>query len=227
MIKHTNDYPKEAHGTAKSYVMGFIVSLFLTGQAYYLVVDKTFTGNTLLAMILSLAITQMAVQIYFFLHLGRGPKPLYNVGFFGGTIAIILIVVVGSIFIMNNLQYNMAPSEVTRKLAQDEAIAKVGGRETGACQTIGVNHRIIINSSSVNPLFTQASRCDTLTFINESNRTYDIMFGTHPVHQNYGGESHVPLRKNYAKTITLNQSGIFNFHEDVKYELSGSFKVLP
>ena len=71
--------PKAERGTITSYVIGFLLSLVFTAIPYYLVVNKTVEGNTLLATILGFAVLQMAVQIFFFLHLGRGPKPLYNV----------------------------------------------------------------------------------------------------------------------------------------------------
>ncbi len=223
----THGHSKGKHGTLLSYIVGFVLSLLFTGSAYYLVVSKSVSGTTLLAMILGFAVLQMAVQIFFFLHLGRGPKPLYNVTFFIGTVGIILVVVVGSIFIMNNLRYNMAPADVTKKLAQDEAISQVGNEKTGACQVVHTNHKLTITNGKFSPLQTKANLCDTITFINEDDKVRDIAFGPHPEHQNYGGQSEVNVRKGYAKTITLNQAGTYQFHDHLDAGMTGHFTVTP
>lgn len=214
------------HGTTKSYIVGFILSLIFTAIPYYMVVNKVITGISLLTTILCFAVLQMSVQVFFFLHLGRGPKPLYNVFFFIGTVSLILVVVVGSIFIINNLQYNMAPAEVTKKLSQDEAIYEVGGESTGACKKIGAHHHVTITNGKVSPLHTQAHLCDTLTFINEDSTPRNITFGPHPKHENYSGESQLSVRKNYAKTITLNQAGSYIFHDHDEPAVTGDFSVI-
>ena len=221
------DHSKGEHGTMASYVVGFILSLLFTFIAYYLVVNKTVSGTTLLVAILGFAVVQMAVQIFFFLHLGRGPKPLYNVVFFFGTVGIILMTVGGSIFIMNSLYHNMSPSEVTKKLAQDEGIAQVEGKKTGACQEVKTNHKVIISEGKPSPLATEANLCDTLTFINEDAVTRDIAFGPHPKHESYGGESEESVRRGYPKTITLNQTGTFIFHDHDDPDMTGTFTVVP
>lgn len=226
MSKPAHNHPKE-HGTTQSYIIGFLLSLVFTAIPYYLVVQKIVTGNTLLASILGIAVLQMSIQIFFFLHLGRGPKPLYNVIFFVSTISIILVVVGGSIFIMNNLHYNMTETEVTTKLAEREAIYQVGGENTGACQSVHDNHKVTIKSGKASPLHTEAHLCDTMTFINEDKIVRNITFGPHPRHQVYGGESEVTVHKSYAKTITLNQSGTYLFHDHLDPKITGDFTVTP
>jgi cytochrome o ubiquinol oxidase subunit IV len=211
--------------TTKSYVAGFVLSLIFTFLAYYSVVNNMFTGKALLATILGLAVAQMATQLFFFLHLGRGPKPAYNIVFLAGTVGLILVVVLGSIFIMYNLQYNMAPSEVTQRLSQDEAISQLNGIETGACQGLGLNHKVTIKDGRINPAVTSAKLCDTFTFINEDSKAREITFGPHPGHQAYGGNLEVAVRKNISKTITLNQPGTFTFHDHLDPTTSGQFTV--
>ncbi len=218
---------KASHGTTTSYIIGFLASLLLTANAYYLVVSKSFSPTMLLATILGLAVLQMAIQIFFFLHLGRGPKPLYNVTFFVSTIGIILVVVLGSIFIMNNLHYNMTPTEVTTKLAQDESIYQVNGEKTGACQEVKANHKVTISNGRVSPVYTEALLCDSLTFINENDSVLNIAFGPAPQQQVYSGESALSVHKGYAKIITLNKSGTYSFRDNLNPSTSGSFTVKP
>lgn len=215
------------HGTMTSYVIGFILSLIFTLIPYYLVVNKSFSGTILLATILGFVVFQMIIQILFFLHLGRGPKPLYNVTFFVSTVGIILIIVGGSLLIINNLHYNMSPTDQTKKLVNNEGIYQLGGEETGACQGIQANHKVIIKNGQVNPLQTLASKCDTLTFINEDSLVREITFGSHPQHGVYGGETELVVLKGRNKTITLSEPGTFNFHDHLHAETGGDFTVKP
>lgn len=216
-------------GSLASYIVGFLLSLICTVIPYYLVVSKSVTGNTLLATILEFAVFQMAIQLLFFLHLGRGKKPFYNVIFFFCTAGAIFVVVVGSLFIMNNLHYNMSPSaaEVTTKLSQDEGIAQVNGLKTGACQVVKTNHIITIKDGKASPILTQANQCDTLVFMSEDAGTRTITFGQYPEHETYSGENDIAARKNYPGTITLNQIGTYTFHDLNDPNLTGIFTVSP
>lgn len=215
------------HGTTKSYIVGFLLSLVFTAIPYYLVVNDSVKGTSLLATILGFAVLQMLIQIFFFLHLGRGPKPLYNVVFFVSTVGIILVVTGGSMFIMNNLYRNMTPAEITTRLAEDEGIYQVSGTKTGACHGVGENYKITVSNGVVSPNYIEAKQCDTLTFINEDKDAREMTFGTHPNHGAYGGEYEVIVRKGRAKSITLNQAGTFEFHDHLDPSVTGSFSVQP
>lgn len=219
------DKAHSEHGTIHSYVVGFLLSLVLTIIPYYMVVNKTISGFALLATILGVAVLQMIIQIVFFLHLGRGPKPFYNVAFFVSTVGIILIVVGGSIFIMNNLHYTMAPTEKSKKLIEKEGIYQIDGEKTGACRGQHANHKVNIKNGQVSSLHTFAQKCDTMTFINEDDAMREITFGTHPEHGAYAGETDLPVRKGRGKTITLNQTGTYQFHDHLDPNVIGSFTV--
>jgi cytochrome o ubiquinol oxidase subunit IV len=225
-LDNTTAQSKPEHRTTTSYVVGFLLSLVFTAIPYYLVVNKIIMGDALVATILGFAVLQMAVQIFFFLHLGRGPKPLYNVAFFVSTVGIILVVVLGSIFIMDHLNYSMmAPKATTTKLAQDEGISQVGGAETGACANIGTNYQVIIQNGQVAPLRTEARLCDSLTFINQDEAVRSIAFGSYPHHEAYGGETEVMVRPAHPKTITLNQLGSHLFYDHSHPGTAGYFIV--
>lgn len=214
-------------GRADSYVFGFFLSLGLTIMAYVLVTSGQFAGTGLLGSILTLAVIQMLGQIYFFLHLGRGPKPLYNLVFFGATAGVILVVVGGSVFIINNLYSTMSPGDVTLKRAQDEGLPQVSGLKTGACLPSGVNHTVTISNSGLQPFAVTAKACDNLTFINQSAGVVDLAFGPHPEHRSYGGQPDLKIKVGYPKTIILNQSGEFSFHDHQNPRLSGRVTVTP
>lgn len=224
-MKETSQSHSE-HGTMKSYVIGFALSLIFTFIPYSLVVNQVITGTTLLVTIVGFALIQMIIQVTFFLHIGRGPKPNWNLFFFASTFGIILVVVGGSIMIMNNLHYNMSPEEKIKKVVSDEGIAQVGGKETGACQELYDNHRVTIRDGKVYPSYISAKACDTLTFINEDNDEREMTFGEHPAHDAYGGEGDlIVVRKGRGKTITLSETGTFQFHDHIQPETAGGFTV--
>jgi cytochrome o ubiquinol oxidase operon protein cyoD len=224
-MSETQPSHQHNHGSVTSYVIGFILSLVFTIIPYLLVVNKLITGDVLLFTILGFGILQMFIQMFFFLHLGRGPKPLYNVIFFAGTAGTIMIVVVASIFITDNLYRNMMPDEVTRKLAQKEGIAQVGDKPTGACQGNKRNHVVVITDSEVQPLLTTARLCDTITFINDRDGNVELVFGTYNQTVSYGGEDKVLLDDGRPETITLNQAGNFIFRDRSNQGIIGQFSV--
>lgn len=225
-LRPTNPHSSKAeHKTMTSYIVGFALSLVFTFIPYYMVVNQTVTGTALLVTILGFAVVQMLIQIVFFLHLGRGPKPLYNVVFFISTVGIILVVVGGSIVIINNLHYNKTTSDQVKVLVEGEGIYQVGGEKTGACQGQHANHLVTIKSGIVIPLYTDAKKCDTLTFSNQDQEVRELTFGEHPEHKTYAGETEYIIRSGKNKTITLSESGTYRFHDHLQPDTAGYFSV--
>jgi cytochrome o ubiquinol oxidase operon protein cyoD len=94
------------------YITGFILSLILTLAAYFSVINHWLTGNSLLIVIFALAFLQLIVQLFFFLHMSKEEKPYWNFQFFITTIGVILIIIVGSIWIMKNLNSHMTTKQM-------------------------------------------------------------------------------------------------------------------
>lgn len=90
-----------------AYITGFILSLLLTLAAYLVVVREVVALKLVVPIIVGLAIVQLFVQLTFFLHLGREPKPRWNLMAFLFMVSVVFIVVAGSLWIMANLDYNM------------------------------------------------------------------------------------------------------------------------
>jgi cytochrome o ubiquinol oxidase operon protein cyoD len=221
-MSHTSH---DAGKDMKAYVVGFVLSILFTLIPYYMVVHHTATGSALLAAILSFAVVQMLIQVTFFLHLGRGQKPKWNLYFFISTIGIILVVVGGSIMIINNLHYNMTPDDQTKKIISDEGIYQISGEKTGACQSTKVNHKVTIISGQATPRHTVAAKCDTLTFIAEDGASHKVTFGTYTQVTPYVGETTLVVQKNHSQTITLSEPGTYQFYDQLQPELSGDFAV--
>lgn len=98
------------------YGIGFILSLILTFSSYTLVSLWGLDGVAIMVSIGVLAFTQMVVQLIFFLHLSDEKKPRWQTISFIFMALILAIVVVGTIWIMYHLNYNMmemTPAEQT------------------------------------------------------------------------------------------------------------------
>lgn len=109
-----------------SYMIGFGLSLVLTLVAFWLVMQHVETGRfnkeTVVAGLAVTAIAQLIVQLVFFFHLGREPKPRLNTVSFLFMLMVVGIIGFGSLWIMYNLNYNMMPEEVETYIQEEENI---------------------------------------------------------------------------------------------------------
>jgi cytochrome o ubiquinol oxidase operon protein cyoD len=91
----------------QSYVLGLALSLVLTGAAYITVTQHLLTGTSAALLLGVLAIAQCFTQLYFFLHLGSGEASRLRLALLTIAALIIAIVLVGSLWVMNNLAGRM------------------------------------------------------------------------------------------------------------------------
>jgi cytochrome o ubiquinol oxidase operon protein cyoD len=93
------------------YCVGAVLSSIITGIVYMIVMGESVNGAVLMvAIIMALAVVQLIVQLYFFLHVTEGEKPRWQLHTFWFSAIMILIIVIGSIWVMRNLDYNMGMS---------------------------------------------------------------------------------------------------------------------
>lgn len=104
MKKIMNDYKRER----SRYTYAYILAAALTFIAYAIVQGGFFEGTMLAAALLSCAALQLYIQSRYFLHLDE-PKetPKWRLASYVFTWFTLLIVVIGSLWIMHNLNYNM------------------------------------------------------------------------------------------------------------------------
>jgi cytochrome o ubiquinol oxidase subunit IV len=104
----------------KGYIIGFASSIILTLIAFVLVNDhisshhSQFSHKLLIPILAVLALVQFVVQLLFFLHLGTERRPRWKQLVFWFMILVVLILVIGSLWIMQNLNYNMMGIEETK-----------------------------------------------------------------------------------------------------------------
>lgn len=108
----------EVKSAVFKYVSGFILSLVLTLMAFWLVFQaidgdgSRLPVGTITMMLVGLAVVQLLIQLFFFLHLGHEAKPKWNLTIFLFMLIVLGILVFGSLWIMDNLNYNMTPQEM-------------------------------------------------------------------------------------------------------------------
>ena len=106
----------------KRYVAGFGLSLVATIAAFWLVMSEqaNLSKSGLIGLLLTLALAQLLVQLVFFLHLSEEKKPRPHTMSFIFMSMVVLIIGLGSIWIMASLNYNMSPNEVNTYIQNEE-----------------------------------------------------------------------------------------------------------
>jgi len=106
--------------TLASYITGFIFSIVLTLAAYLLVTQHAYSNVVIVSAIITLALLQFFVQLFFFLHLGRETRPRWKLLVFGFMITIVFILVFGSLWIMSNLNGRMMNQQQINAYMDDQ-----------------------------------------------------------------------------------------------------------
>ncbi len=99
-------------GTIKTYLGGFLMCIVLTLVSYICVDKSLFATKTLMWLIVGLALIQTGVQMVLFLHLGQEKKPHWNLNTFFFAVLVIVILILGSMWIMYRLNYRMMPADM-------------------------------------------------------------------------------------------------------------------
>ncbi len=100
------------HGWNASYkpqFLGFVMSVILTVAAYRIVTYNELSDFLLTLTICGIALLQALVQLVFMLHLGLETKPHWGMITFLFTVFVVIIIIGGSLWIMNNLNYDLMP----------------------------------------------------------------------------------------------------------------------
>lgn len=99
------DWPQ----TLRLYIIGFIGSLLLTIASFALAALQLFPRGISIAVLIVLAVTQAAVQLVFFMHMGKEAKPRWMTLVFYFMVLVLAIVVLGSLWIISDLDHRVMP----------------------------------------------------------------------------------------------------------------------
>ena len=128
--KHIEPLPNHHDAPIKTYLAGYALALALTAAAFVLVSayrasDSEIMSRGLLLVCLGLlAGFQLIIQSVFFLHLSAERRARLTLVSTLFTVLVVLTIVVGSLWIMHNLNYNMMPRDVDQYVQQEENIHK-------------------------------------------------------------------------------------------------------
>lgn len=99
----------EGHGSVAQYLTGFAMSAVLTAGAFWVVMEGAWSPPATAAAVVALAVTQICVHLFCFLHMNASSAQRWNVMAFAFTAIIIAIVVGGTLWVMHNADVNMMP----------------------------------------------------------------------------------------------------------------------
>ncbi|HEY8050095.1 MAG TPA: cytochrome o ubiquinol oxidase subunit IV [Ramlibacter sp.] len=98
------------HATAKGYLIGFVLSVLLTAIPFWLVMGKLIpSAHATAAVILAFAAVQMIVHMVYFLHLNAKVEGGWSMLATVFTLALVVILLSGSIWVMYHMNANMMP----------------------------------------------------------------------------------------------------------------------
>jgi cytochrome o ubiquinol oxidase operon protein cyoD len=95
------------HGSVRSYVIGFLLSVVLTVAAFGLVTQHWLAPTESIIAISVLAFIQIVVHVVFFLHMNTSSKQHWNLAAFGFTVMTAVIVIGGTVWVLHNVSMNM------------------------------------------------------------------------------------------------------------------------
>ena len=107
MSSHDHNAAGASHGNTKQYTIGFILSVILTIIPFGMVMAGGFGRGVLVTVIAITAVAQVIVQLVYFLHMNTSSEQRWNLIAFIYTILCIAVLLVGSVWVMNYLHYNM------------------------------------------------------------------------------------------------------------------------
>lgn len=98
-----SDHQSSGHGTVSSYIVGFVLAAILTVIPFYMAM----TGTPNFLILVVFAVVQVVVHIVCFLHVDASKGQRWNLMSFIFAIVTILIIVVGSVWVMDNTMKKM------------------------------------------------------------------------------------------------------------------------
>jgi cytochrome o ubiquinol oxidase operon protein cyoD len=129
MKHYIEPLPRPSEKSAQSYIAGFLLSVTLTAAAFLLVWayqasdGQIYSRGWLLGFISLLACVQLVVQARYFLHVSSDRGKRLNLLATLFTLMVVVTIVFGSLWVMQNLNYNMMPENTTEHIQHEEGIS--------------------------------------------------------------------------------------------------------
>jgi cytochrome o ubiquinol oxidase operon protein cyoD len=99
-----------AHGTRRSYLIGFGLSVVLTAIPFWLVMTGALESKQATALaVMALAVVQIVVHMVYFLHMNHNSEGGWTMMALIFTLVLVVIALTGSLWVMYHLNSNMMP----------------------------------------------------------------------------------------------------------------------
>jgi cytochrome o ubiquinol oxidase subunit IV len=104
------DEPETGEGVA-SYLIGLGLAVLLTIVSFFISGTTLVWQPSIPVALVVLAVAQMGVHLVFFLHITTGPDNTNNTLALAFGVLIVLLILIGSLWIMTNMNHNMMPMD--------------------------------------------------------------------------------------------------------------------
>ena len=109
-IEVLHDHLQAGHGTRKSYLTGFGLSVILTAIPFWLVMAHVIADARIASLIImGFAAVQVVVHMVYFLHMNTRSEGGWTMLALIFTVVLVVITLSGSIWVMYHLDTNMMP----------------------------------------------------------------------------------------------------------------------
>jgi len=110
MSAHSDSHHAAAHGSRKSYLIGFGLSVILTAVPFWLVMTGILgSPQATAAVIVGFAFVQIVVHMICFLHMNTTSEGGWNMMALIFTVVLLVIALSGTLWVMYHLTHNMMP----------------------------------------------------------------------------------------------------------------------
>ena len=100
----------DSHGSLRSYLTGFILSVILTAIPFWLVMSGVLNSKVATELaITTLAVVQITVHMVYFLHMNTRSEGGWLMMALVFTLILVVIALIGSLWIIYHLNANMMP----------------------------------------------------------------------------------------------------------------------
>ena len=107
---HGEHHTSGAHGTFRSYMTGFVLSVILTAIPFWLVMGDVLNDTLKTGIIImALAAVQIVVHMIYFLHMNTKSEGGWTFIALAFTLTLVVVTLVGSIWVMYHMDQNMMP----------------------------------------------------------------------------------------------------------------------
>lgn len=104
-----------SHGSLRSYVTGFALSVVLTAIPFWLVMSGVLDSKIATEVaIMTLAVAQITVHMVYFLHMNARSEGGWTIMALAFTLILVVIVLLGSLWIIYHLNANMMPADMSQ-----------------------------------------------------------------------------------------------------------------